>query len=169
MNLTAEQLLEIALKRQLTAAELAQWQTCLAAHPDQRAAWEEDLALNQLLRALPPAPVPSNFTAQVLRALDRDEATAKSSSIPKWLARLAALRWTRPVAFAALALVAGLFAWQQQRQHARTEVANSLRLPTLMRLPSMEQLKDFDAINSLSQTSGGGADVELLAALEREK
>lgn len=169
MNETASQLLETALKRPLTAAEVARWEACCAAHPSERAGWETDLALNELLRELPPAPVPSNFTAQVLGALDREPAVPATNPVSDWLRRWGAVGWLRPVAFAALLLVLGGGTWQQHRQHQRTEVARSLQLPSLMRLPTVDLLQDFDAIHSLSQSARGGADVDLLAALEREK
>ena len=169
MNETASQLLALALKRPLTAAELAQWEACCAAHPAERAAWETALALSELLRQLPPAPVPSNFTAQVLAALDRENAPASRDRVAGWLPRWLTTGWLRPVAFAAVLLALGVAAFQQQRHQRRTEVARSLQLPALMRLPTVELLQDFDAIHSLSQSARGGADVDLLAALERDK
>ena len=169
MNETVSQLLDTALKRPLTAAEEAQWAACLAANPAGRAEMEDAMSASQLVHQVVPAPMASNFTTQVLLALDRDAASSSTPPRDAWLARLLSLRWARPAAFAALVLGAGLLTWQQYRHHTRVELANSLRLPTLMQLPSVDMLKDFDAIISLRQTPRSGADVELLNALELER
>ena len=66
------QLLDTALRRKLTAEEEARVQACLARDPRARAVWEEEMALSRLLKGLPDAPLASNFTAQVLQAVERD-------------------------------------------------------------------------------------------------
>src|ERR1044072_8298015 len=71
-NAELNRLLGLALRRKLTADEEAQVQACLARDPQARAAWEEEMALSQLLNGLPDAPLASNFTAQVLEAVERD-------------------------------------------------------------------------------------------------
>src|SRR5438094_9575636 len=66
------QLLDTALRRKLTAEEEAQVQACLARDPQAKAVWEEEMALSQMLNRLPDAPLSSNFTAQVLEAVERN-------------------------------------------------------------------------------------------------
>src|SRR6185295_6857614 len=66
------QLLDTALRRKLTAEEEARLQVILARDPQAKAVWEEEIALSQLLDGLPDAPLASNFTAQVLQAVESD-------------------------------------------------------------------------------------------------
>jgi anti-sigma factor RsiW len=56
-------------QRQLNATEAAEVEGYLAANPAARADWEAELALNEQLGHLPPPPLASNFTAQVLGAV----------------------------------------------------------------------------------------------------
>ena len=63
---------ESSWRRKLTEAEQAELRAYLAAHPDARADWEMESALNAALTRLPDAPVPSNFTARVLQAVERE-------------------------------------------------------------------------------------------------
>ncbi len=65
-----EHLLEMARRRPLTPEEEARVQSHLAASPSDRNAWEEEVGLTRLLHELPDAPLASNFTAQVLLALE---------------------------------------------------------------------------------------------------
>ncbi len=57
---------EASWRRPLTASEEAELRAWLAAHPEARAEWESDTALNDLLSRVPNAPVPTNFTTRVL-------------------------------------------------------------------------------------------------------
>ncbi len=71
---TYNRLRELSWRRKLTGAEEAELRAWLAAHPDAQADWEAEAGLNAALGRLPDAPVPSNFTARVLQAVEREAA-----------------------------------------------------------------------------------------------
>src|SRR6266566_6235520 len=79
------QLLDTARRRKLTGEEEARVQACLARDPQARAVWEEELALSQLLNRLPDAPLASNFTAQVLQAVERDSRHRHAPKLFRWV------------------------------------------------------------------------------------
>src|SRR5207249_11019761 len=66
-------LLENATRRELSAVEEARLHAHLASDPSAKAVWEEEMALSQLLHRLPDAPLATNFAAQVLEAVEREE------------------------------------------------------------------------------------------------
>ena len=68
------QLRESGWRRKLTESEQGELRAHLATNPDARADWEMESALNSALTRLPDASVPSNFTARVLQAVEREEA-----------------------------------------------------------------------------------------------
>src|SRR5688572_27110742 len=108
-----KQLLDTALRRKLTPEEEARLQACLAHDPQARAVWEEEMALSQLLNGLPDAPLASNFTAQVLQAVDRDSRQHRHRHAPKLLRWLGLRRPAQQRAAACLLVVlAGLGYWQ---------------------------------------------------------
>ena len=158
--------LATAAQRKLTGEEEARLQAHLAGHPELQAAWEEEAGLNRLIEQLPAVPVSSNFTAQVLLALDRENGAPSRPSIAGWWQRWGWLELTPRVALAGLVLGAGLLAsWQHQVSH-RTELAKDLSgLDGVARVPTVEMLKNFEAINRLTQAPQT-ADLELLAALK---
>src|SRR5215475_10049493 len=65
---------ELNWRRKLTAAEEAQLQAWLSEHPELLADWETEFALSEALGRMPDAPLPSNFTARVLRAAELETA-----------------------------------------------------------------------------------------------
>ena len=79
--------------RPLTAAEQTRVAAHLAAHPEAQVEWETEQSLNQLLDRVPDAQVPSNFTAQVLAAVDREAAAATRRARPLVDWRLWTQRW----------------------------------------------------------------------------
>lgn len=163
-----DELRDTALRRPLDAAEEARLRTHFLLHPEDQPRWEADMALEHALDSLPNAPLASNFTAQVLAAVDRNDRCAISPArSPGWLAWLHHLRWTHATATAAVLLAVALLAQQQLRRHSHAKLASDLKeVSSVARLPSVEMLKDFDAINSLGQASR--ADLDLLAAFAPE-
>ncbi len=71
---------ETSWRRKLTETEAAELRTRLAADPAARADWEVESALNAALDRLPAAPVPTNFTARVMQAVDRGGAQSHAGS-----------------------------------------------------------------------------------------
>jgi anti-sigma factor RsiW len=150
----------------LTSAEEEQLAEWLAQHPEAQSEWAEEVNLNELLEALPNAPVSSNFTARVLKAaqLERAATNPKRSTVAEvsmnwWV------RWLPRAAFVAVLLLAGLASYVHLQSTRRAQWAESLT--TVAQLPSVpnpEVLKDFDAIAALSSTPP--ADEELLKVMQ---
>jgi hypothetical protein len=156
---------EVSWRRKLTAGEEAELRAWLAEHPEALADWEREAALNEMLGRLPDAPVPSNFTARVLQAVEREaaaEARGVASARPRnrpWL------RWLPRGAFAAMAAGAGLLAFHHHEQSLlRGQLAQSVAtISDVASLPSPEILTDFDAIRVLNTPP---ADEQLLTLLK---
>lgn len=122
---------------------------------------EWEARLTEALAKLPPAPVPSNFTARVLAAIDLDERQAARSQGRHWNWRF----WLpRAAVTAAILLFVALGYQHHEVRVQRTEWVKSLSRVTTETVPSVEVLKDFDTIQRISQASR--ADTELLAALQ---
>lgn len=156
-------LLELSWRQKLTDAQEAQLRAWLAAHPDCLAEWEADAGLNEALGRLQDAPVPSNFTARVLRALEREEAA--ETRHPAAARPILRLRWLSRAAFAAVILGAGLFSYHQvQVEHRKALLKSVEAVSDVASLPSPGILKDFDAIRALN--AAPAADEQLLALLQ---
>jgi anti-sigma factor RsiW len=159
-------LVEQAARRPLRAEEHAQLRAYLAEHPDAQADWEAEAALNRLLCQLPPVPVSSNFTAQVMHVAMRTKARRHHRR------RVLSLRWLwsfgRAWQGVIAVLVAGLalLAYSQHRIQSHAELArNVATISALAPLPSLEVFQDFDSVKSLPAAPLADED-ELLAALK---
>ncbi len=167
-----QQLLERSWRRPLTPPEQAELRAWLEAHPECRAGWETEAALNQALRRLPEPPVSSNFTARVLQAARREAAAAAGQgrqSPARWLAllrdRWLPVRWLPATALAAVLVAAGLFSYHRFNFNKHQAMAQSLAaVAEITSLPSPAILKDFDAILALDNAPQ--ADEELLALFQ---
>ena len=157
-------------RRKLSPTEEVMVQTYLAAHPQDQADWEEDLALTRQLQELPDAPLPSNFTALVLRAIDAESAQLERPRrrVHRWQRWLAGL--APRVALTGLVAALGLAAFFQHQSeiHTRKQVAEDVeRFFTVANLgpaTDPEVFEDFDAIQKLQPVSLSSDD-DLLAAL----
>ena len=152
---------ESSWRRKLTETEQAGLRAYLAANPDARADWEMESALNAALTQLPDASVPSNFTARVLQAVEREEARPRAWS---W-------RWNwhtlvPRVAFAAVVITfTGLAFHHHEIYSQRVALARNVAFVTRGQpMPSPEALENFDAIRRMSQPQH--ADDELLALMQ---
>src|SRR5437016_5668750 len=75
-----KQLIETSWRRTLSASDEARLQEHLARHPEAQTIWAEEAGLNAVLcRAVAP-PVSSNFTSQVMQAIEREERSQPSTS-----------------------------------------------------------------------------------------
>ena len=163
------QLLDTALRRKLTAEEEARVQAGLARDPRARAVWEEERALSQLLNGLPDAPLASNFTAQVLQAVERD--SRRHRHTPKLLRWSGLRRPAQQWATACLAVVLAILGYWRFESVRRERMALALHKlaphfetpSTVVALTPDELWNNFDAINRLPQTQ---TDEELLAVLK---
>lgn len=166
-NALFEELLALRLKRPLTPKEQASLDGWLAAHPADRACWAEETALSSVLRRLPEPPVPSNFMSRVWQDIEAQERRAAAAATASgWRAWL---RWpslAQQFALAALLLTLVVIA-QSRRVRTQSQVARGIEhVAAIVHGPNVELLKDFEAISRLHQSA---ADVELLAAFERER
>jgi hypothetical protein len=120
-----------------------------------------DVRLDQALARLPDAAVPSNFTARVMQAVELEESRradrwSLSWNWHAWLPRIAVT--------AAVVFFAGLGLRQHEITAQRTALARNLVMVAgSQTLPSVDALKNFDAIQRMSQPR---ADEELLALLQ---
>jgi len=97
---------ELSWRRKLTSAEEAELRTWLATHPEAQTDWQAEAGLNAGLGRLRDAPVPSNFTARVLQAVEREAVAELRRPQGNWLTWLW-LRWLPKAAFAAVVVGAG--------------------------------------------------------------
>jgi anti-sigma factor RsiW len=163
-------LLERSWRRELTPQEKAQLRAFLATHPEAAVDWQAEATLTGALRHLPNPPAPSNFTAQVMRAVELERTRHRPSM--SWWEQWGRVFWPK-AAWAAAAVLIGAVGFQQYRHFDRLRLARDLaRIPVVAALPAPDTLQDFDAIRQFSRVSTApGAspavtDDELLAALQ---
>jgi negative regulator of sigma E activity len=119
----------------------------------------EPQELRELLLRLTDAPVPSNFTARVMRAVELEELQAARTRGWHW-------NWhsllPRAAAAAAVVIAAGFAFYQHEIYSQRAEIAkNVVLVANAQPLPSVDALQNFDAIQRMSQPAH--ADEGLLA------
>ena len=164
-----QRLLEISWRRELTAAEAAELQALLAAHPELQKQWGEEANLNELLEALPVAPVPSNFTSRVLRELDRHTAVeARMPGRARWQFWNWRMPWLPRAGFAAIVLGSGVLAYHQHTIAVRQELGRDLaKLSEAGGMMPSEVLTNYDAIRLMTAVNEKPtADPEILRLLE---
>jgi len=152
------QLRELAWRRKLTDAEKAG----LRSQPAAQADLELESRLSEALARVPDAPVPANFTARVLQAIERAEARGARTRSGSWYWRVLVPR------IAVTVVVVGFvgLAYQRHEFDQRAELARDVALLVQAQpMPSVEALKNFDAIQRMSQATPR-ADDELLALLQ---
>ena len=117
----------------------------------------EPQELRELLSRLADAPVSSNFTARVMRAVELEELQAARTRGWHW-------NWhsllPRAAATATVVIAAGFTFYQHEIYNGRVEIAKNFVL-VANALPSVDALQNFDAIQRMSQPAH--ADEELLA------
>ena len=139
-------------RRKLSAAERAG----LRSQPD----LELEARLTDALANISDVPVPSNFTARVLDAVDFDEKQAARARGWNWR-----LLWPRVAVAAAVLLFTGVSVQRYETNSHRAALArNVVLLATAQPLPSVDALENLDVIQRMSQPAR--ADGDLLAALQ---
>jgi len=153
---------EISWKRKLTAAEQAELQAWLAAHPEARREWELEAGLNRALERLPETPVSNNFTSRVLQAVEREMAAGarRPASKARWW-----LVFLPRAAVACLLAGVGVFTYTQHTAAGRQiEMAESVAtVAKVPLLPPPEILQDYEAVRLL--TPAPEPDQDLLALM----
>jgi len=156
-------LLEESWRRRLTPAEEASVRAWLAQHPESKADWELEGELSRALDKLPNVPVPSNFTARVLAAVERETAIApqrRVNGVARFVRRL-----LPRVAVAAAVVAVGVLTYQEHRTAKRAELVRGVQVVAgVSSLPSPEILQDFDTIRQMPTTPG--PDPELIALMK---
>jgi hypothetical protein len=152
-----QRLREIGWRRQLTDPELAELRAWLAAHPDQQAEAEAEAALSQAMARLPDAPMPSNFTARVLKAVERESAAVERAPSKT------SIRWWRVliprVAVVAAVVGVGVITYRHRQTVKQEELAEAARsfvtVAGMGPLTDPRVLEDFEAIRRMGQADEG--------------
>jgi hypothetical protein len=159
-----QNLIETSWRRPLTETEKARLGQLLKANSAWQESWQEDAALNGLLRKLPAAAVSSNFTARVVQAARRVPAK------PAWRRRLESFPWLSGgwvprAALGAAMICCGMLSFHQYESLRRVQEARSLAsISHLAGLPSIDWLENFDTINRMNKVQV--ADDDLLTVLQ---
>jgi len=141
-------------RRNLSAAERA----ALSAQPE----LELEASLTRALDQISPAPVPSNFTARVMAAIELEEAQAARVRGWNWNWRLLL---PRVAAVATVLVFAGVGLQHYTTvSHQALLAKNVAQVASTPQQPSMEALENLDAIQAMSRPAH--ADGELLAVLQ---
>jgi hypothetical protein len=165
-----QELLDIARRRPLSPSEQARLAVLRQQTPESPTDWAAEQQLTRLLRGLPSAPVPFDFTGRVLSALDREAVAA--GRLERFRAWIAGLHLAPRYAAALFALLLLPLGYLQHQGATRSRVAASIARITApvstaaqaAQLSPLEMLEDYQAIERMpvGQTL---ADDELLAAL----
>jgi hypothetical protein len=158
----SDNLRELLWRSRLTAEKEAQLQALRAGQPEAEA--EEELRLNQFLNQLPDAPIASNFTSQVLRAIELEEVKISREHKRGWPARRVGFGWVSRLAVAGFCAFVGLLAINHHQFSKRVQLAHNIEQVTRVAALPTEWLENFETINQLSQTAP--VDEELLAMLK---
>jgi negative regulator of sigma E activity len=148
---------ELLWRRRLTDAERAG----LRSQPEIQADLEIESRLSEALADLPDTPVSSNFTARVLQAVERESIHPRAIGW-NWY-------WTWRVLVPRVAVAAVVIAFAglgihgyELNAHRAALAKNVVLVAAAQPMPSVDALKNFNAIQRMSQPH---ADDELLALL----
>jgi len=115
--------------------------------------------LTEALAKMSDAPVPSNFVAGVLNAIELEE--RQTDRVRSWPWRLLLPRFAMATA---VIVFAGISLERHEANVHRAELVRNLAQIAAAQTPSMDALENLEAIERMSQA--GHADGELLAALQ---
>lgn len=163
-----KQFKELAWRQQLTDVERARIEKHLAEHPETRADWEADLSLNRLLQQLPEAPpVASNFTAQVMQAVERQgwPQPEKIAGRQGWLDWRV---WVPRLSVACAVLGVGCLALFQQHQIAERRMTGQIvaKMAEAYSAAGPTTVQDFDSISRLGTGGSATPDTQLIALMK---
>jgi anti-sigma factor RsiW len=167
-ELEYKRLREIGWRRKLTAQEEISLQAYLLTHPEAQADWDDDLALTHALDRLPNAPLSSNFTSQVMLALDLEIAAEERQHGGTRGWRWWLHQFLPKAALGVLTVSLGALGFTQYQRHLWEERAQQTIAVTRVAgfLPEAEMWQDFEAIRRLNTSAPATSDDELLAALK---
>lgn len=149
---------ELVWRRKLTSTEREELRSSL----EDRTDLELESDLTEALARLPDVAVPSNFTAQILQVLEREEMqAARNAGRHVWNWRMLI---PRAATAAVVFIIVGLTFEHHELSVRRTNLAESVaQVATAQPMPSIDALRNFNAIQRMSQPR---ADEELLALLQ---
>ena len=150
-NFDSQEMDELAWRGVLTPAQQARLRQFLAAHPQARSQWESEAALTRALNRLPSAPVPSNFTALVLQAVQRAPARRawwRQMDPGSWFPA----GWRPRAALAATMVCLSLLTVREYQTLQRQRMARDLAsVGSLASLQPVDCLRDFQTIENLNR------------------
>src|SRR5258708_39532738 len=116
-----ERFRELTWRRKLTPAQETELRNWLATHVEAQADWEVETHLSDALHQLPDVPVPTNFTANVLQAVQLEDAAQARARQPRsgWWQRFT---WVPKAALATLVLAAGFLSYLHGQTVRRVEL-----------------------------------------------
>jgi hypothetical protein len=117
--------------------------------------------LRELLSRLPDAPVASNFTARVLQAIEAEEMRRSRWGVLGWNWRIF---FPRATMTAAAAGIAAVVLYQHELSVHRQNLARGVFVVASQQMPSVEALKNFDAIERMGQSARPDDDLLALAS-----
>jgi hypothetical protein len=157
------ELIENAWRRPLTPEEQARLRAHLAGEPQARAQWDEEMALTRALERMRPAPISSNFTAQVLQAVGRAPARRgwrERFDFNAWFPE----GWMPRTALGLAMVCVSLLTIREYQDAQRKQMARELAsVSKLAALPPVDWLQNFDTIDRLNKVKV--ADEDLLTVL----
>jgi hypothetical protein len=159
---------ELAWRQQLTDAERAELQAFLAAHPEAKADWELEFQLNGLLEKLPEAPrVASNFTAQVMQAVEREAAAQTREGRSGGWSWFPVRAWLARGAMAcAVAGVTCFALYEHQLGERMTMAQNVAKLAEAYSAAGTDATEDLEPISRLGDEPPAKPDIELVALMK---
>jgi hypothetical protein len=162
-----QHLRETSWRRPLSGDEEARLESYLALHPEAQSDWELESGLTGFLGQLPDAPMPSNFTAQTLQAVEREMAAAPRG-MPFW-ERLE--QWVHRafprVAWACIVTALAFVGYHQYQAYSRDEMEKALiQFTKAADLKDPGIFKDLEAIRRVGQMPPP-ADEDLWLALNQ--
>lgn len=117
--------------------------------------------VRRLLARLPDAPLPSNFTARVLEAVDREGRRPSGAPVWRWNWRFF---FPRAVGIAGITVMAAVVFHQHELSVQRLQMARSAVLVASQTVPSVDALKNFAAIQRMGETARPDEDLLALAS-----
>ena len=144
-------------RRKLSEAERAE----LRARPE----LELEARLSEALAGIPDAPVPSNFPARVLNAVELEDSKALRQAKGQWWNWRSLL--PRLAGATAILVVVGLGVQHHETHlHHLALARNVAKVAVAQPPPSVDVLENLDAIQRMGAANANHADGELLAALQ---
>ena len=144
-----ERLREIGWRRPLTDSEQDELRKWLSAHPEHHSDTEVEAVLTQALSKLPDAPMPSNFTARVFQAIERENATERPTGPVR-------AGWWRGLIprLAVATLIVGITGFSYWRHQAEEQEEMRDAAKNLARVDPAA-LADFEIIRQMGQADEG--------------